>query len=95
MDFIAFLDCWLSSVRNGVDSGVDLALNGNFLQVFSSVAFDLVNNTVNFRDDRATLRVAGFEQFLHTRQTLSDVFCAGNTTGVESTQGQLGTWFTD
>ncbi len=71
--------------------------DGDFL---THGAFDTVNGrdlAGDLCNDRNTLRVTGFEQFLDTGKTLCDVTGTGtgHTTGVECTHGQLGTRFTD
>ena len=47
------------------------------------------------RQDGRILRMSAFKQFFDTRQTLCNIFCGSDTTGMEGTHGQLGTRFTD
>ena len=49
----------------------------------------------NLRNDGEALRLARLEDFYHARQTLRDILCARNTTGVEGTHGKLCAWFAD
>ena len=51
-------------------------------------------NTWDLCDDRKTLRLSCLKKLLDTRKTLCDI-STGNTTGMESTHGQLCTWLTD
>ena len=53
-----------------------------------------LNDARDLRDDRKTLRLAGFEKLLDTGKTLCDI-AAGNTAGVECSHGQLRTGLTD
>ena len=69
--------------------------NKDFLGPSRSIFFDGSNFTLDFSDDCFTFWIAGFKDFLDTRETLRDIGIRGNTTRVEGTHGQLCTRLPD
>lgn len=61
---------------------------------FTTIVGDM-HNAVVLGDDRFTFRIAGFEKFFDTRQTLSDIVIGCDAARVECTHCELCTGFTD
>ena len=76
--------------------GFLLVRNGYDLTGVVVILADIGDFTVDLGDDSDTLRSTGFKEFFDTGQTLGDITGLGrNTAGVEVSQCQLGTRFTD
>ena len=90
---LSVCDLDTGSVWNKVSLGFTcfLICNDNFTFLLSVIDN---SNTRNLCDDGKTFRLSCLKKLLDTRKTLCDI-STGNTTGMESTHGQLCTWLTD
>ncbi len=85
LDTVAVLDHHFRPGRNHV-LPLDQSAVGDLDHPLLAFPID-IQQAIDLADDRLALGIARLEQLLDTRQTLSDVFAARHTAGVEGAQG--------